>query len=65
MTKLEKLHLFLRFWFSPWGAAKGVIWEDFSGDVPFSEGFATRVCEAVLAGNDDRYDWPLLERWAA
>lgn len=66
MTKLEKLHLFLRFWFSPWGAAKGARWESFYGDHYFGdEQVAEQIVQSILDGTDtDKVDWSALESFA-
>jgi hypothetical protein len=59
--KLRRLQTFLEFWFSPWGAAKGVIWEDLTGDRPFANYIAEGVCAAILAGTDSWVNWSVLD----
>jgi hypothetical protein len=51
MTKLEQIHLFLKFHFAPWGAAKGAIAEDELGDYDFSEEAAFVLVTRIIAGN--------------
>jgi hypothetical protein len=51
MTKLEQLHLFLKFHFAPWGAAKGAIAEDDLGDYGFSDEAAERIVRSILSDN--------------
>jgi hypothetical protein len=51
MTKLEQAKLFLDFYFAPWGAAKGEVWELVSGDRPFDADTVTFLLKSVLAGN--------------
>lgn len=61
MTKLEQVQLFLNFWFSPWGAAKGEIWESFSNDRPFTDASAEEVIRQIMSGH--QYKWNELERY--
>lgn len=51
MTKLEQLHLFLKFHYAAWGAAKGAIWEDYSNDGAYGEYAVERVCRNILNGD--------------
>ena len=51
MTKLEQAKLLLDFYFAPWGAAKGAVWEDISGDKPFDEDYVTFFAVGILTGN--------------
>ena len=37
VSRLEQAKLFLDFYFALWGAAKGQIWEDISGDHEFCD----------------------------
>lgn len=37
MNKLEQAKLFLNFYFAPWGAAKGEVWETITNDKPFND----------------------------
>lgn len=62
MDKLEKLALFMKFWFAPWGAAKGECWEGFSGDMPFQDSSAEEVCRDILDGTED-FRWSEIESW--
>lgn len=50
MTKLEQLHLFLKFHFAPWGSAKSVVAEDELNDYDFSDEEASRICSNIMAG---------------
>lgn len=63
MTKLEQLALFLRFWFSPWGAAKGEIWESFSKDLPFTDASAEKICGHIMDGDGSWFKWDELESY--
>lgn len=51
MTRLEQAKLLLDFYFAPWGAAKGEIWETISGDRPFDEDTATFLIKGLLMGH--------------
>jgi hypothetical protein len=51
MTKLEQLHLFLKFHFAPWGAAKGSIWEDEFGDLPYDERSVMMIVKDIMTGD--------------
>lgn len=46
---------FMDFYYSPWGAAKGEIWESFSNDRPFSDDSAAAICHLILQGHS--FDW--------
>ena len=63
--RLKKLQRFLNFWFAPWGAAKGEVWESFSGDRPFSEASARVIVHAILEGKDGaiRINWKEMDMW--
>lgn len=54
-TRLKNLRRFLAFYFSPWGAAKGEIWESFSNDRPFNPARAEQICREILDGKE--FDW--------
>jgi hypothetical protein len=46
---LRQLKLFLDFYFAPWGAAKGEVWEDcFS--YPFDAESANKIASDILSG---------------
>lgn len=62
MTKLEKIQLFLDFWFSPWGAVKGEIWESFSGDRPFTDNAAIEILKLIV-NTDHSFNWRELESY--
>lgn len=51
MNKLEQAKLFLNFYFAPWGAAKGEIWESITNDQPFSDEVAIRYASRILSGH--------------
>ena len=63
MTKIEQLRLFLNFWYSPWGAAKGEVWEAFSHDRPFNDASAEEVCRHILKGDGSSYRWQEIESY--
>lgn len=50
MTSLEQLHLFLKFHYAPWGAAKGEIWESCSNNRPYTEAEVLSVVHGLLNG---------------
>lgn len=50
MTKIEQLHLFLKFHFAPWSEAKGVIWEDVMRDAEYSDINIFTTCESIMSG---------------
>jgi hypothetical protein len=58
--KLRKLQAFLMFWFSPWGAAKGEMWEWLTHDRPFDNEQARQICLAILQNNDNWLQWEAL-----
>lgn len=61
MTQLEKMHKFMDFWFSPWGAAKGARWEGFSRNSPQSDWAALRIVKWIMDGTDEQHlDWSAL-----
>lgn len=49
MTNLEQLHLFLKFHFAPWGAAKGEIWESLTSR-PYEESVVQDLCARLIDG---------------
>jgi hypothetical protein len=49
MTNLEQLHLFLRFHYAPWGAAKGAVWEDCDSG-PYTEERVAEIASLIMAG---------------
>lgn len=51
MTKLEQAKLLLDFYFAPWGAAKGEIWEDISNDHPFTDDSIMRILIGISEGS--------------
>lgn len=53
--RLKLVQRFLAFYFSPWGAAKGEIWESFSRDRPFNAIQAGAICHQILEGK--QFDW--------
>jgi hypothetical protein len=53
--KLKLVQRFLAFYFSPWGAAKGEIWESFSRNRMFSPFQASVICHEILDGKE--FDW--------
>lgn len=48
--KLEQVKLLLDFYFAPWGAAKGVVWEDVSGDKTFNALNVGAMIHSILGG---------------
>lgn len=50
MTRLEQAKLLLDFYFAPWGAAKGAVWEDVSGDREFSDEVVTNWLNLIMSG---------------
>lgn len=58
--KLRRLQIFLEFWFSPWGAAKGEIWEWLTRDRPFDNYQARNICLDILNSNDHWLNWEAL-----
>lgn len=63
MSKLEKLRRFMKFWWQPWGAAKGEMWEALTNDSSFDEITAERICNQILDGTDT-LDWRILDHAA-
>lgn len=61
LSELALIFLFLQFWFSPWGGAKGEKWEAFSHDRPFLPSVARQVVQDVLAGKRDEWNWDVLD----
>lgn len=63
MTKLEKTVLLLAFYTSPWGAAKGAMWEFFVDDkLPFTEESILAVIGRIVNGTDEKScDWTALD----
>jgi hypothetical protein len=60
--RLKKVQLFLNFYFSNWGAAKGERWEGFVNErVPINTHSAERIVTDILSGEDDWLDWTALE----
>lgn len=59
MTNLEQLHLFLKFHFAPWGAAKGEIWEEVSRDAEYSDINIFTMCEGILSGRVKLTDYDI------
>ncbi len=55
--KLRRVETFIKFWFSPWGAAKGARWDWFSNDMPFDNTSAHTVLNHILANVDQCYQW--------
>lgn len=51
MTRLEQAKLLLDFYFAPWGAAKGQVWEDISYDQPFDDRGVTKLLAGILDGS--------------
>lgn len=49
--RLQRAHWFLNFWFSPWGAAKGAIWESLSANKPFTDAYALAFLQEILSDN--------------
>lgn len=43
-------------WFAPWGAAKGVMWENLSGDKPFDPNVALELIRDALPSEPLRDD---------
>lgn len=61
MTKMQKIVLLLTFHFSPWGAAKGLMWEEFSHDQPYTEDTVLSFFGFIVNGVDDsRMEWEAL-----
>lgn len=48
--KLRDVNLLTNFYFAPWGAAKGEIWEDISDNKEFSAPTTGHIVHAVLTG---------------
>lgn len=46
---VAKIRTIIGLWFMPWGAAKGVMWEDLSGDRPFDANVALDLIRDALA----------------
>ena len=51
--RLYATKLFLDFWFSPWGAAKGAQWESLSKDKAFTPNRALGMAQELLRGDFD------------
>lgn len=51
--KLRQAKLLLDFYFAPWGAAKGEIWECVSHDRAFNSLNMGRWAQAILSGQTD------------
>ena len=47
---LADIHLLTTFYFSPWGAAKGAIWEALTNDRPWSAQHMGEIIQDVLTG---------------
>lgn len=62
MDKFESIQLFLRFWFSPWGAAKGEVWEEFSKNMPLHDRSAEYIIQSLLK-EEGGFDMSLLKRY--
>lgn len=54
--RLRQAKLLLDFYFAPWGAAKGAIWEDISNDRAFTVSNITGLLYATLNGNVELSD---------
>lgn len=62
MNRLQKIVLLLTFYLSDWGAAKAAEWEDFTGDLPFSEDTFMEILKAIADETDeDLVDWTALD----
>lgn len=48
--RLRQVKLLLDFYFTPWGAAKGEIWEEITGDQEFSAFNMGRWVHGLLEG---------------
>lgn len=48
--KLRQAQLFLNFYFAPWGAAKGEVWEDVTHDRRFSNESALEILKRITTG---------------
>jgi hypothetical protein len=46
---VERVREIVDLWFEPWGAAKGEMWEDLSGDKPFDPNVALEMIREALA----------------
>jgi hypothetical protein len=63
MTKIQKTVLLLTFWLSPWGAAKGAIWEDLTSDSPYDEEIFFKALVAIAEDKDDWLNWSALNKF--
>lgn len=61
-SKLKRAHLFLNFYFSPWGAGKASRWEVLTNDAPLEDNYAHTTLFEIMGGVD-RLDWTALEGW--
>jgi hypothetical protein len=58
--RLKKAQVFTTFWSSPWGAAKGEMWEAFTHDMAWSSYNAAEILRDIATGNDEWLDWEAL-----
>lgn len=48
IERLRRVREIVELWFSPWGAAKGEMWEDLSNDKPFEPNVALDLIRQTL-----------------
>lgn len=48
--RLKNVKKIIDLYFSPWGAAKAAMWEELSGDGPFTPEKAAELIEGALKG---------------
>lgn len=53
-TRLRQVSLLIDFYFAPWGAAKGEIWEALSNDREFTALNVGRWAHAILSGQANK-----------